>query len=100
GARAYADNFTEEELLCAVKEAHLHGCRFYLTVNTLLKDEEIDTLYDYLAPLYEAGLDAVIVQDIGVFEAVRKWFPEMDIHASTQMTAANVYGARFLEKNG
>ena len=100
GARAYADNFTEEELLCAVKEAHLHGCRFYLTVNTLLKDEEIDTLYDYLAPLYEAGLDAVIVQDIGVFEAVRKWFPKMDIHASTQMTAANVYGARFLEKNG
>lgn len=100
GARAYADNFTEEELLRAVREAHLHGCRFYLTVNTLLKDEEIDTLYEYLAPLYEAGLDAVIVQDIGVFDAVRKWFPEMDIHASTQMTAANAYGAEFLEKKG
>lgn len=100
GARAYADNFTEEELLCAVREAHLHGCRFYLTVNTLLKDEEINTLYDYLEPLYEEGLDAVIVQDIGVFDAVRRWFPEMDIHASTQMTITNAYGAEFLEKRG
>ena len=71
GARAYADNFSEEELRRAVREAHLHGCRFYLTVNTLLKEEEMDGLYEYLAPLYEEGLDAVIVQDIGVFDAVR-----------------------------
>ena len=100
GARAYADNFSEEELRQAVREAHLHGCRFYLTVNTLLKDEEMDGLYEYLAPLYEEGLDAVIVQDIGVFDAVRTWFPEMDLHVSTQMTVTNVEGARFLEKRG
>ena len=100
GARAYADNFSEEELRRAVREAHLHGCRFYLTVNTLLKEEEMDGLYEYLAPLYEEGLDAVIVQDIGVFDAVRTWFPEMDLHASTQMTVTNVEGARFLEQRG
>ena len=100
GARAYADNFSEEELRRAVGEAHLHGCRFYLTVNTLLKEEEMDGLYEYLAPLYEEGLDAVIVQDIGVFDAVRTWFPEMDLHASTQMTVTNVEGARFLEQRG
>ena len=66
GARAYADNFTQEELIRAIDEAHLHGRKLYLTVNTLLKDREMDELYDYLAPLYSAGLDAVIVQDAGV----------------------------------
>ncbi len=100
GARAYADNFTEEELVHAIEEAHIHGCRFYLTVNTLLKEEETHTLYDYLAPLYEAGLDAVIVQDIGVFRYIRETFPGMDLHASTQMTVTNAYGARFLERMG
>ena len=100
GARAYADNFTEDELLRAIGEAHLHGCRFYLTVNTLLKDDEITGLYGYLAPLYEAGLDAVIVQDTGVFYFVKKYFPGMDIHVSTQMTVTHARGAKFLEEQG
>lgn len=100
GARAYADNFSEKELIQAIGEAHLHGRRFYLTVNTLLKETEIGELFDYLAPLYEAGLDAVIVQDMGVFEFVRTNFPGMDIHASTQMTITNARGARFLEEQG
>ena len=100
GARAYAENFTDEELICAVEEAHLFNRRFYLTVNTLLKEEEIGQLYDYLAPLYERGLDAVIVQDMGVVEFVRKYFPGMDIHASTQMTITGAYGAEFLESQG
>lgn len=100
GARAYADNFTEEELVRAIGEAHLFGRKFYLTVNTLLKDKEITELYDYLAPLYEAGLDAVIVQDSGVMEYVRKQFPELDIHVSTQMTVTGAYGAKFLEDQG
>lgn len=100
GARAYADNFTEEELLRAIGEAHLYGCRFYLTVNTLLKDNEITELYNYLAPLYEAGLDAVIVQDSGVFDFVKTYFPGMDIHASTQMTVTHARGAKFLEGQG
>ena len=66
GARAYADNFTKEELIEAIKEAHIYGRKLYLTVNTLLKNNEISELPEYLSPLYEAGLDAVIVQDIGV----------------------------------
>ena len=100
GARAYADNFTGEELIRAIREAHLFGKKLYLTVNTLLKDEEISELYDYLAPLYEAGLDAVIVQDVGVMDYVRTYFPDLDIHASTQMTITGSYGAKFLEEMG
>ena len=72
GARAYADNFTQEELVQAIGEAHLFGRKFYLTVNTLLKDTEITDLYEYLAPLYEAGPVAVIIQYAGVKEYVRK----------------------------
>ena len=100
GARAYADNFTQEELIRAIDEAHLHGRKLYLTVNTLLKDREMDELYDYLAPLYSAGLDAVIVQDAGVLSFVRENFPEMDIHASTQMTITGALGAKFIEEQG
>ncbi len=100
GARACADNFTEGELIRAIREAHLSGRKLYLTVNTLLKEKEISELYDYLSPLYVAGLDAVIVQDVGVVEYVRTYFPGLDIHASTQMTITGAYGAAFLEKQG
>lgn len=100
GARAYADNFTQEELIQAIRETHVYGKRFYLTVNTLLKDSEMDELYDYLAPLYGKGLDAVIVQDPGVFSFIREHFPGMDLHASTQMTLTNALGARLLEQQG
>ncbi len=100
GARAYAENFTEEQLLEAIDEAHLHGRRFYLTVNTLVKDQELPQLYRYLEPLYRGGLDAVIVQDTGVFEVVRTCFPDLDIHASTQMTITGAEGARFLKECG
>ncbi|CUX43906.1 putative protease YhbU precursor [Clostridium sp. C105KSO13] len=100
GARAFAGNFTEEELLLAIDYAHIHGRKLYLTVNTLLKDSEIGRLYDYLEPFYLRGLDAVIVQDIGVLKFVRKYFPGMDIHASTQMTVTNTKGALFLQEEG
>ena len=100
GARAYADNFTEEELIRAIEEAHLFGKKLYLTVNTLLKDTEIEELYAYLSPLYEKGLDAVIVQDTGVLEYIRTNFPGLDIHASTQMTITGYPGAAFFEKAG
>ncbi len=100
GARAFADNFTVEKLLEAIDYAHLHGRKFYLTVNTLLKDHEMSRLYEYLLPLYRQGLDAVIVQDVGVLDFVRSHFPEMDIHASTQMTITNLKGAKFLEEQG
>ena len=100
GARAFAENFSTEQLCLAIDEAHLHGCRFYLTVNTLLKEEEIKSLPQYLAPFYESGLDAVIVQDLGVLQVVRRAFPGMDVHASTQMTVTGAYGASFLKKLG
>ena len=100
GARAYAENFTEEEMIQAIQESHIYGRKFYLTVNTLLKECEIKDLYGYLAPLYENGLDAVIVQDMGVLEYVREYFPGMDIHASTQMTITGALGAKFLETQG
>ncbi len=100
GARAYARNFTEEEMLAAIDYVHIRGKQLYLTVNTLLKEQEIGELYDYLCPLYEAGLDAVIVQDIGVMHYIRKRFPDLPIHASTQMTVTGVYGAKLLLEHG
>lgn len=101
GARAYAHNLTEEELLEAIDYVHLHGRRLYLTVNTLIKDREMEKqMYDYLLPYYRQGLDAVIVQDIGLFRFIRKHFPDLSIHASTQMTLTGVDGAKFLEKEG
>ena len=100
GARAYAENFTEEALLKAIDFCHLHGSKLYLTVNTLLKDAEIEELYDYLLPYYREGLDAVIVQDIGVLKYIREAFPGLDIHASTQMTLCGADGAKFLESLG
>lgn len=100
GARAYALNFTEEELLKAIDYAHLHGRRFYLTVNTLLKDKELEELWRYLKPLYVRGLDAVIVQDVGALRLIREAFPKMDIHASTQMSITNTEGALFLKEQG
>ena len=75
GARAYAKNFNKEELLSAIDYVHLHGKKLYLTVNTLVKEREFHELYDYLLPFYTQGLDAVIVQDIGVMDYIQKQFP-------------------------
>lgn len=101
GARAYANNFEEEELLKAIDYAHIHGRAVYLTVNTLFKEEELqEHLYKYLRPYYEQGLDAVIVQDMGAFALIRSEFPKMDIHTSTQMTVSGSYGARYMKKLG
>ena len=100
GARAYAENFTEEELLSAIDYVHLHGRKIYLTVNTLLKEGEMPLLYDYLAPFYERGLDAVIVQDVGVMDFVRDVFTELPIHVSTQATVTGAWGAEFFKERG
>lgn len=101
GARAYANNFSKEELLEALDYAHVHGKKVYLTVNTLLKERELEEqLYDYLSPYYEQGLDAVIVQDFAVMSFIREVFPKMSIHASTQMTVTGAEGAAFLQRAG
>lgn len=101
GARAYANNLTEEELKNAIDYAHLHGRKLYLTINTLLKERELEgQLYSYLLPYYEQGLDAVIVQDIGVLSFLRREFPDLDLHASTQMAVASRYGAELVKSLG
>lgn len=101
GARAYANNFTEEELLEAIDYVHLRGKKLFLTVNTLLKNKEIEQeLYEYLLPYYERGLDAVIVQDFGAISFIQKYFPNLPIHTSTQMTITGVEGAKLLKELG
>lgn len=100
GARAYADNFTVEEICRALHVAHFMGRKIYLTVNTLLKENEAAQLYEYLLPIYEGGLDGVIVQDLGVFRLIRAWFPELPLHVSTQMTMTGSGGASILKEQG
>ncbi len=100
GARAYADNFTGEEVCRAVRYAHVYGRKVYLTLNTLVKTREFDEIYDYLLPFYHAGLDGVIIQDIGVFQAVGRWFPGLARHVSTQMAVTGKQGVRFLQELG
>ena len=100
GARAYADNFTKQEICSAIRYAHVYGRKVYLTVNTLVKEREFQDVYTYLLPFYDAGLDGVIIQDLGVFRAVERWFPDLKRHASTQMTATGVLGAAYLKEIG
>lgn len=100
GARAYADNFSVEELSECIRYAHIWHRKVYLTVNTLVKEEELERLPDFLKPLAEAGLDGVIVQDFGVLSVVRRQFPSLPLHASTQMTVTGPYGARLLKELG
>lgn len=100
GARAYAENLDSDSVIKAIDYAHNHGVKLYLTVNTLIKNNEIKEIGKYLQPYYEAGLDAVIVQDLGVFLMVRQLFPDMHIHCSTQMNINSVHGARFMHEQG
>lgn len=101
GARAYADNPDQDRLLDAIQYVHLHDRKLYLTINTLMKESELEQkLYGFLKPYYEAGVDAVIVQDLGVFFYVKKYFPDLPIHASTQMTITGEIGAKMLEQLG
>ena len=98
GARAYANNLTEEDMKWAIDYTHLHGVSLYMTINTLLKEKELEEdLYDYVKPYYEQGLDAVIVQDFGVLKALSQWFPDLPIHVSTQMTVTGAEGFEFLK---
>lgn len=100
GARAFADNPDDAQLLEAIDYVHLHGRRIYLTVNTLVKERELSDLIPYLLPCYEQGLDAVIVQDMGVFRVIREAFGDLPIHCSTQMTITNPRSALMLLELG
>ena len=100
GARAYADNFSDEEIIRAIKVAHINNVKVYLTVNTLIKEREFDDVCNYIRPFYEAGLDGCIVQDIGLIVRFRDLFPEMECHVSTQGFATGLESVRFYKSLG
>ena len=100
GARRNAENFTVEELKQAIDYAHLRGSRIFLTLNTIMTNREIELLYPTLKDLYNYGLDAIIVQDLGYAEYLHKNFPSIEIHGSTQMTVANYHEINYLKELG
>ena len=100
GARKFAENFTLDEIEEAVNTAHLHNVRVYVTVNTLIKESELESVINYVSKLYSIGVDAVLVQDLGLIELIRKHLPDLKIHASTQLTCENQLKLDWLESKG
>lgn len=100
GARAFAGNFDMEEIAEAVKYAHLRNVKVYVTVNTLINDDEMDSAVKFVVELYNLGVDAVIIQDWGLINILRRDYPEIALNASTQMTIHNSEGCEFAEKAG
>ena len=100
GARKYAENFTIEEIEDAVNTAHLHNVKVYVTANTLIRENELERVINYLSKLYSIGVDAVLIQDLGLVELIGKYLPNLKIHASTQMTCENQSKLDYLESKG
>ncbi|KGI39237.1 DUF3656 domain-containing U32 family peptidase [Clostridium tetani] len=99
-ARAYASNFDEETMRKAVDYCHIYGVKVYVTVNILLKEKELKEALEYIRYLYNIGVDALIIQDTGLFYLIKKHFPDFELHASTQMTVHNIQGAKLLQDVG
>ena len=99
-ARSYAANFNDEEMVKAIKYAHLYGVKIYVTVNTIIFDDEMDDVIKYIGFLHENNVDAVIMQDLGAIKRVRETYPNLEVHASTQMHNHNSYGIKLLESLG
>lgn len=100
GARAFADNPEEKELVEAIHYAHVHDKKLYMTINTLIKENEMKGLYNYVLPYYKAGIDAILVQDFGVLKFLRESFPDLVLHASTQMSVCDTGATRLLKQYG
>ena len=100
GARAFSKNFSDEEIIVAINYAHLYGVKVYITVNTLIYDNEVDEFIKYIEFIHKNNVDAIIIQDLGMLDLVRKTFPELEIHASTQMHIHNLDGVKLLEELG
>ncbi len=100
GARAFSQNFTNEELVEAINYAHLYGVKVYVTVNTLIYENEVDSFLKYIEFIHQNNVDAVLIQDLGMFDLVRKTFPNLELHASTQMHIHNLDGVKLMEKLG
>ena len=100
GARAFSKNFDNDEIAHAINYCHLYGVKVYVTVNTLIYENEVDTFINYIEFLHKNNVDAVIIQDFGMFDLIRKTFPNLEIHASTQMHIHNLDGTLLMEKLG
>ncbi|WP_405305838.1 U32 family peptidase [Methanobrevibacter sp.] len=100
GARKFADNFTLDEIEDAINTAHMHNVKVYVTVNTIIKESELENVMNYLSKLYAMGADAVLVQDLGLIELINRHLPNLKIHASTQLTCENQLKLNYLEGKG
>ena len=100
GARKFAKNFDNEEIVEAIKFCHLYGVKIYVTMNTLVKNDEVDLFLSQAKFLHEHGVDALIVQDFGMICLLREMFPNLEIHASTQAHTHNINQIKFLEELG
>lgn len=98
GARKFAENFSLDEIRDAVNIAHMHNVKVYVTVNTLIKQDELENVINYLSKLYAMGVDAVLIQDLGLVELINRYLPDLKIHASTQMTCENQLKLDYLER--
>lgn len=99
-ARAYATNFTDEDLAESILKCHRLGVKLYITINTLLKDSELDEAYRYAVKVWNMGADAIIIQDTGLIKLLHEFHPDIELHASTQMTVHNLEGADYLKDKG
>lgn len=99
-ARSYADNFSNDELVEAINYAHSYGVKIYVTVNTLIYDDEVETFMNYIDFLHQNNVDAIIIQDLGMFDLIHKTYPNLEIHASTQMHIHNTEGVKFAQEHG
>lgn len=100
GARNYADNFNDEEIVEAINYSHMYGVKIYITINTIIYDDEIDEIINYVDFIHRNNVDAVIIQDLGVADLIHKTFPNLEMHASTQMNIHNINGLRHLKDMG
>ena len=100
GARAFSNNFTDDEIVKAINYAHLYGVKVYVTTNTIIYEHEVDYFLNYIEFLHKNNVDAIIIQDLGLLDLVRKTFPNLEIHASTQMHIHNLDGVQLMEKLG
>ena len=98
GARAYAANFSNDELIEAINYAHLYDVKVYVTVNTLIYEDEMDDLLEYVGFLHKIGVDALIIQDLGAMDLIRQTYPNLELHASTQMNVHSLNSVKLLEQ--
>lgn len=99
-ARKNAHNFTNDEIIEGIRYAHIYGKKVYVAVNILINDFELNEVFDYIAFLYNCGTDALIIQDLGLLYIIKKYFPDFEVHASTQMTIHNLAGAETAKNLG